>query len=136
MILRLRRLAKLLLLTAAMALPAASAHAETVTVYGTTDGFFSATPGAFRPANTNLACFSLNKDRCWDGHGWRRLYPQGPRHYAAVTSDRVACSVIVAPNNDCWTGTVWYRLPKGQLFGAVAGFFSKTPGAFVTAPLR
>ena len=102
---------------------ALSASAETATVYGTTDSIFSFTPGAFRPANTQLACFSLNDGKCWDGHQWHRLYPPGPRRYAAVTTERVACSVIVAPNNDCWTGSVWYRLPRGQIFGVVAGFF-------------
>jgi hypothetical protein len=121
---------------AGFALSAAPAFCETATVYGTTAGIFSGTPGAFRPANTGLSCFSLDKGKCWDGRKWHRLYPAGPRHYAVATTERVACSVIVAPGNDCWTGSVWYRLPHGQIFGAVAGIFSRTPGAFVTAPLR
>lgn len=119
-----------------LAVSAAASFAQTATVYGTTASIFSATPGAFLPANTDLACFSMNKENCWDGRKWHRLFPAGPRHYTAATSDRVACTVVVAPQNDCWTGSIWYRLPKGQVFGVVAGFFSKTPGAFVTAPLR
>ena len=119
-----------------LALTANPASAETATVYGNTASIFSANSGAFLPANTNLACFSMNEANCWDGKTWHHLYPSGPRRYALATSDRVACSVIVAPSNDCWTGSVWYRLPKGQLFGVLGGFFSNTPGAFITAPLR
>jgi hypothetical protein len=121
---------------ASLAFIAAPASAETATVYGTTASVFSANSGAFLPANTNLACFSMNESNCWDGKKWYQLYPTGRRHYAAAATDRVACSVIVAPSNDCWTGSVWYRLPKGQVFGVIGGFFSNTPGAFITAPLR
>ncbi len=112
------------------------ASAEKATVYGTTAGIFSKTPGVFLPANTDLTCFSMNDANCWDGKKWHRLYPSGRRHYAISATDRVACSVIVAPSNDCWTGSAWYRLPKGQVFGVIGGFFSNTPGAFITAPLQ
>ncbi len=112
------------------------ALAETATVYGTTAGVFSPNSGAFLPANTNLACYSMNQSNCWDGKIWHKLYPTGRRKYAAATAERVACRVIVALSNDCWTGTVWYRLPKGQLFGMIGGFFSIMPGAFITAPLQ
>jgi len=121
---------------ALLAFIADTATAETATVYGTTASIFSANSGAFLPANTKLACFSMNEADCWDGKSWHHLYPSGRRHYAAATTDRVACSVIVAPRNDCWTGSVWYRLPRGQIFGVIGGFFSNTPGAFITAPLR
>ncbi len=112
------------------------ASAETATVYGTTASIFSPNSGAFLPANTKLICFSMNEANCWDGKKWQHLYPPGRRHYAVATTDRVACSVIVAPSNDCWTGSIWYRLPRGQIFGVIGGFFSDTPGAFITAPLR
>ena len=125
-----------LVLAGAAALMTHPAKGERATVYGSTAGVFSRTPGAFLPANTDLTCFSLHDADCWDGKIWHHLYPGGPRHYAAVTTDRVACSVILAPSNDCWTGTSWYRLPKGQVFGVVGGYFSSTPGAFITAPLR
>jgi hypothetical protein len=114
----------------------APALAETATVYGTTASVFSANSGAFLPANTNLACFGMNQANCWDGKKWHQLYPTGHRHYVVATTDRIACSVIVAPSNDCWTGSVWYRLPKGQVFGVIGGFFSNTPGAFITSPLQ
>lgn len=120
----------------ALAIVAGPATAETATVYGTTASIFSPNSGAFLPANTNLTCFSMNETNCWDGKKWQHLYPAGRRHYAVATTDRVACSVIMAPSNDCWTGSAWYRLPKGQLFGVIGGFFSNTPGAFITAPLR
>ncbi len=119
-----------------LALLANSASAETATVYGTTASIFSPHRGAFLPANTDLACFSMNESNCWDGRIWHHLYPAGPRRYTVAAGDRVACSVIVAPKNDCWTGSVWYRLPKGQVFGVIGGFFSDVPGAFITAPLH
>ena len=119
-----------------LAFVAGPALAETATVYGTTATIFSKNYGAFQPANTDLVCFSMNNAYCWDGKKWHHLYPNGRRRYAAATNDRVACSVIVAPSNDCWTGSNWYRLPRGQVFGVIGGFFSNTPGAFITAPLR
>jgi hypothetical protein len=122
------------MLAAPLTLFANRALSETATVYGTTASFLSANPGAFLPANTDLVCFSMNEGNCWDGKKWHHLYPSGRRHYAVASTDRIACSVIVAPSNDCWTGSAWYRLPKGQIFGAIGGFLSKTPGAFVTAP--
>ncbi|HEY2011643.1 MAG TPA: PEP-CTERM sorting domain-containing protein [Rhizomicrobium sp.] len=121
---------------ASLAIIAGSASAETATIYGTTASIFSPNSGAFLPANTDLACFSMNEANCWDGKKWLHLYPSGRRRYAVAATDRVACGVIMAPSNDCWTGSVWYRLPKGQLFGVIGGFFSDTPGAFITAPLR
>ena len=121
---------------ASLAIIAGPASAETATVYGTTASIFSPYSGAFLPANTNLTCFSMNEANCWDGKKWQHLYPSGRRHYAVAKTDRIACSVIMAPSNDCWTGSVWYRLPKGQLFGVIGGFFSNMPGAFITAPLR
>jgi hypothetical protein len=124
------------LLAVPLLLVANPALAEKATVYGTTASMFSAHPGAFLPANTDLACLSMNDLNCWDGKVWHRLYPEGRRHYVVATTDRVACSVIVAPSNDCWTGSAWYRLPKGQLFGVMGGFFSRTPGAFITTPLQ
>ena len=121
---------------ASLATIADPASAETATVYGRTASIFSPNSGAFLPANTDLTCFSMNEANCWDGKKWLRLYPAGRRHYAVAATDRIACSVIVAPSNDCWTGSAWYRLPRGQLFGVIGGFFSDTPGAFITAPLR
>jgi hypothetical protein len=112
----------------------ALALSETATVYGTTASILSANPGAFLPANSDLVCFSMNDGNCWDGTKWHHLYPSGPRHYIISATDRVACSVIVAPRNDCWTGSAWYRLPKGQVFGVIGSFFSRTPGAFITTP--
>jgi hypothetical protein len=112
----------------------ALALSETATVYGTTASIFSKNPGAFLPANTSLVCFSMNESRCWDGRTWHQLYPSGRRRYMVATTDRIACAVIVAPRNDCWTGSAWYRLPKGQVFGVIGGFFSDTPGAFITVP--
>jgi hypothetical protein len=123
-------------LAVAASLFASPASSETTTVYGTTAGMFSAHPGAFLPANTDLACFSMNDLNCWDGRKWIQLYPSGRRHYVVATTDRIACSVIVAPRNDCWTGSAWYRLPKGQVFGTIGGFFSRTPGAFITTPMQ
>jgi hypothetical protein len=120
----------------APAIIAGPASAETATVYGTTATVFSKNYGAFQPANTDLVCFSMNDANCWDGKKWHHLYPDGRRLYAVATNDRVACSVIVAPSNDCWTGSHWYRLPRGQVFGVIGGFFSNTPGAFITEPLR
>jgi hypothetical protein len=122
--------------TALLALIADTASAETATVYGTTASMFSPHSGAFLPANTNLFCFSMNEANCWDGKIWHHLYPSGRRHYAVADTDRVACSVILAPSNDCWTGSAWYRLPRGELFGVIGGFFSNNPGAFITVPLR
>ena len=124
------------LLAGPLAFCAKPALSETATVYGTTAGMFSAHPGAFLPANSDLVCFSMNDLNCWDGKKWHQLYPSGRRHYVIATTDRVACSVIVAPGNDCWTGSAWYRLPKGQVFGVIGGFFSRTPGAFITTPLQ
>ena len=121
---------------ALLAIIAGPTLAETATVYGRTASIFSVNSGSFLPANTDLVCFSMNEANCWDGRIWHHLYPSGRRHYAVATTDRVACSVIVAPSNDCWTGSVWYRLPRGQVFGVIGGFFSDTPGAFITAPLR
>jgi hypothetical protein len=123
-------------LAVAASLFASPAFSETTTVYGTTASIFSAHPGAFLPANTDLVCFSMNDLNCWDGGKWIRLYPSGRRHYVVATTDRIACSVIVAPRNDCWTGSAWYRLPKGQVFGTLGGFFSRTPGAFITTPMQ
>jgi hypothetical protein len=112
----------------------ALALSETATVYGTTASIFSRNPGAFLPANTSLVCFSMNESNCWDGRKWHQLYPSGHRSYKVATTDQIACGVIVAPRNDCWTGSAWYRLPKGQVFGVIGGFFSDTPGAFITVP--
>lgn len=131
-----RRLRQMIVGTALLAFIAGQACAETATVYGTTATIFSKNYGAFQPANTDLVCFSMNEANCWDGKKWHHLYPMGRRHYAIAKDERVACSVIVAPSNDCWTGAVWYRLPRGQVFGVIGGFFSNTPGAFITEPLR
>jgi hypothetical protein len=121
---------------ASLAVIALPASAETASIYGRTASILTKNPGAFLPANTQLVCFSMNGSKCWDGRTWHQLYPLGARHYAVAASDRVACSVIVAPKNDCWTGSAWYRLPDGQVFGAIGGIFSDTPGAFITQPLQ
>jgi hypothetical protein len=131
-----RNLVAMLAGVASLSFFANPAFAEKATVYGTTASIFSKIPGVFLPANTDLACFSMNDANCWDGKKWHRLFPSGRRHYAIPAADRVACSVIVAPSNDCWTGSAWYRLPKGQVFGVIGGFFSNTPGAFITEPLQ
>jgi hypothetical protein len=119
-----------------LALLVVPASSETASVYGMTASILSANPGAFLPANSSLVCFSLKESNCWDGKKWHQLYPSGRREYAIATTDQVACSVVVAPRNDCWTGSAWYRLPKGQLFGVIGGMFSNAPGAFITAPLQ
>lgn len=126
--------AAMLAVTLALLANPASALSETATIYGTTASILSANPGAFLPANSDLVCFSMNEGNCWDGKKWHHLYPSGRRHYIVSTTGRVACSVIVAPRNDCWTGSAWYRLPKGQVFGVIGSFFSRTPGAFITVP--
>jgi hypothetical protein len=121
---------------ALLALGTGPAGAETTTVYGTVASILSAHPGAFLPANSDRVCFSMNGSKCWDGKKWIELVPAGPRRFTIATTDKVACAIIVEPNNDCWTGTTWYRLPSGQLFGVIGGVFSIMPGAFITAPLH
>ncbi len=128
--------AAMLAAAASLAFIAIPARSETATVYGTTASILTKHPGAFLPANTDLVCFSMNESKCWDGKKWHQLYPSGRRHYAVATADKVACRVIVAPGNDCWTGTAWYRLPRGQILGVIGGFFSMAPGAFITAPMQ
>lgn len=104
-------------------------HFQTIQVFGVN----SQRKGAFIPAGTDLACRAIDAGRCWDRKSWHVLYPSGSRKFASPASREVACIVIIRPENDCWTGTVWYRLPPGQLFGRV---LVRLGGAFVTAPLR
>jgi hypothetical protein len=112
------------------------AHADEGKLFGTQMGALTPYPGAFNPANTNLHCYAINENMCWDGKAWRVIYPLGPRHYAKPTTDTVACTVIMKANNDCWDGSRWYRLPPGALSGVVAGMLSPHSGAFITAPLQ
>jgi hypothetical protein len=120
---------------------AASASAENAKVFGIQappQGVDGAPGGAFIPSGTNLACSALRDGQCWDGGAWHHLYPSGPRHYAHGTGAQVACVIIIEPRNDCWTGTDWYRLPSGQLFGVIAppqGRGDAPGGAFLTVPL-
>ena len=114
----------------------AVAQADNVKVFGVQAGMGSSTPGAFLPSGSGLACYSVQGGHCWDGRAWRPLFPDGPRHYAASPPAQVACRIIIEPENDCWTGKEWHRLPQGRLFGIIGGLGSPTPGAFITAPLR
>ncbi|MBR0971877.1 hypothetical protein [Bradyrhizobium japonicum] len=117
-------------------LGATDASAENVKVFGIRAGALSATPGAFIPTGTDLACYALQGGQCWDGKRWKALFPAGERKYAKPTAAQVACAIIIEPENDCWTGFEWYHLPSGRLFGMTGGVLSPHPGAFITAPLR
>lgn len=130
------RVAQALILFSAWIGSVGIVKADNVKVFGIQSGVMSPTRGAFLPAGSQLACWSMKGEFCWDGQKWQRLFPSGPRHYASPSSDQVACSIIVEPENDCWTGAAWYRLPQGKLFGVYSGVLSQTRGAFLTAPLR
>jgi hypothetical protein len=110
--------------------------APRVRVFGVNAGIASATPGAFLPANSDLVCYALNDEgQCWDGKIWHPLYPSGPRQFVKTEGETVACRVIDLDSADCWTGTSWYRLPKGQVMGVVSSPVSATRGAFLARSL-
>ena len=111
-----------------------SGASDDVRVFGVQAGIASSTPGAFLPAGTKLACYSIQEGRCWDGKRWHSLYPGGERHYQH-SSIAVECLIIVSPESDCWTGSAWFKLPQGQVFGVQEGIAMSKPGAFKTMPL-
>jgi hypothetical protein len=115
---------------------AVAAGAEEARIYGVTQGPMSSRAGTFTPAKSNLYCYSVQDNRCWDGSAWHEIFPRGPRHYATPTTNTVSCVAIMKESHDCWDGSNWYRLPPGQLQGVLAGPLAHDAGVFMTAPLR
>ncbi len=109
-----------------------SAYAsEAAIVYGAQDPPIAG--GAFRPAHSDLACFSVTESgQCFDGQQWHRLYPLGKRRYAKADG-QVSCMIVMKTTHDCWDGRNWYRLPAGRLFGTIEPAISG--GAFLITPL-
>lgn len=103
-------------------------HAEEAVVYG----MQMPLTGAFKIAKSEISCYAMNDNMCYDGRAWHVIYPLGPRHYTKPTTDTVACVAIMKVTHDCWDGANWYRLPPGTLNGLT----NSITGTFSTAPLR